>query len=33
MSSRQVAMLLRNINEQLKEIFVITGLDTVLNFE
>ena len=33
MKSRQGTMVLRNVNEQLKEVFVMTGLDNILNFE
>lgn len=33
MKSRQGTMVLRNVNDQLKEVFVMTGLDTLLNFE
>ena len=33
MKNRQGTLTLRNVNELVKEVFVMTGLDTVLNFE
>ena len=33
MKNRQGTMILRNVSDPLKEIFVMTGLDTLLNFE
>jgi len=33
MKSKQGTMILQNVNDQVKEIFVMTGLDTILHFE
>jgi len=33
MNNRQGTMVLRNVNKTVMEVFVLTGLDTILNFE
>ena len=33
MKDQQGTLILRNVTETLKEVFVLTGLDTILNFE